>query len=90
MAKVHTNTAIETSINKTVPHGELRIDVSTYGKPSVARRPSVSEGAAINAPRIIKPPPSAEADSARRIVRGATRRGLRVSSASSPAEPSRP
>src|SRR6476620_514344 len=38
IASVQTNTAIATSTRRSVPHGELRIDESTYGRPSEARR----------------------------------------------------
>ena len=36
MARVQMNTAMATSISNTVPHGDVRIESMTYGRPCVA------------------------------------------------------
>src|SRR3954454_22786746 len=85
MASVQTQIAIATSARKTLPTVSPSVLVSTYGRPPVASLPSVRLGAARIAPSKSSAPPTADVTSARRIARGAVRRGSRVSSDSSPA-----
>ena len=86
IASVQTQIATATSSSSSLPGSVPSRLVSTYGRPWLARLPSVRLGAAINAATIRKAPPTPETTTARMIVRGAVARGLWVSSDSSPAE----
>ena len=78
--------ATTTSHSRTLPQNDPSTESRTYGSPPTASS-SPRLGAAIRAPSSMSPPPMADTVNAKRMVRGATRRGFLVSSASSPAEP---
>ena len=85
-ASVQTQIAIMTSTSMMRPAVAPKTASTTYGRPTVARLPSVRLGAAISAAISSSAPPTPETTSARMIVRGVMRRGAWVSSDSSPAE----
>ena len=85
-ASVHTQIAMMTSTSMIRPAVPPKTASTTYGIPTVASLPSVRLGAAISAAMSSRAPPIPETTSARMIVRGAMRRGVCVSSDSSPAE----
>ena len=81
-ARTQTVTAMTTVHSSTVPRFLPSVCSTTYCRPSLARFSSVRSGVAINAISRISPPMTNDATRARRMARGALRRGSTVSSPS--------
>lgn len=84
-ARQHTVIAIAEQIRKASPRPSPSVLFSRYGMPDVLSSLALRSPTAIMPTSIISPPTMNAAVIARRIARGACRRGCVVSSASEPA-----